>query len=62
MTWLDLHRVWMIGAVGAVAVLLAWADSTLFRPVFPQPFAPPRRIIVRERPPELALTPIPLRK
>jgi hypothetical protein len=32
----------LVGLV-ALAVVLAWADSTIFRPAFPQPFEPPRR-------------------
>jgi hypothetical protein len=43
------------GLVGA-AVLLAWADSTVFRPVFPQPFEPPRRAGFRP-PPSVFLPP-----
>src|SRR5205814_3567658 len=41
----------------AAALLLAWADSTLFRPVFPQPFEPPRRPtgLRPPAPPDLAL-------
>ena len=47
----------LAGLVG-VAVLLAWADSTVFRPAFPQPFEPPRRAGLRPRqPPELPLPP-----
>jgi hypothetical protein len=33
----------LLAALVTVAVLLAWADSTVFRPAFPQPFEPPRR-------------------
>jgi hypothetical protein len=33
----------VLAALVTVAVLLAWADSTVFRPAFPQPFEPPRR-------------------
>jgi hypothetical protein len=33
----------LLAGLVALAVLLAWADSTLFRPAFPQPFEPPRR-------------------
>ncbi|HEY4025241.1 MAG TPA: hypothetical protein VGO86_02330 [Candidatus Dormibacteraeota bacterium] len=50
---------WLVllaGLVG-VAVLLAWADSTVFRPLFPQPFEPPRRSGFRPPPPSLVLTP-----
>jgi hypothetical protein len=41
----------------AVALLLAWADSTVFRPAFPQPFDPPRRPggLRPPAPPDLAL-------
>lgn len=49
--WLAL----IAGLVG-VAVLLAWADSTVFRPAFPQPFDPPRRAGFRP-PPSLVLPP-----
>jgi hypothetical protein len=36
---------WIAVLAGLVtlAVVLAWADSTVFRPAFPQPFEPPRR-------------------
>jgi len=36
---------WIAVLAGLVvlAVLLAWADATVFRPAFPQPFEPPRR-------------------
>ena len=33
----------VLAGLVAVAVLLAWADSSVFRPAFPQPFEPPRR-------------------
>jgi hypothetical protein len=44
---------WVVLLAGlvAVAVLLAWADSTVFRPMFPQPFEPPRRPGPGVRPP-----------
>jgi hypothetical protein len=41
----------------AAAVLLAWADSTIFRPAFPQPFEPPRRAGLRPPPASLVLPP-----
>ena len=37
----------LVGVLVVVAVALAWADSTVFRPLFPQPFTPQRRLIVR---------------
>jgi hypothetical protein len=44
---------WIAALAGlvALAVLLAWADSTVFRPAFPQPFEPPRRTGFRPPPP-----------
>ncbi|HKF74545.1 MAG TPA: hypothetical protein VKF59_00245, partial [Candidatus Dormibacteraeota bacterium] len=33
----------LLAALLVIAVLLAWADSTVFRPLFPEPFEPPRR-------------------
>lgn len=33
----------VLASLVALAVLLAWADATVFRPAFPQPFEPPRR-------------------
>jgi hypothetical protein len=33
----------VLASLVVLAVLLAWADSTVFRPAFPQPFEPPRR-------------------
>jgi hypothetical protein len=48
----------VLAGLVAVAVLLAWADSTLFRPAFPQPFEPPRRAPFRPLPaPEVPLAP-----
>jgi hypothetical protein len=43
---------WIAALAGlvALAVLLAWADSTVFRPAFPQPFEPPRRTGFRPPP------------
>jgi hypothetical protein len=40
----------VLGGLVLVAVLLAWADATVFQPIFPQPFEPPRRALLR--PPE----------
>jgi hypothetical protein len=51
---------WLLLLSGLVvaALLLAWADSTLFRPAFPQPFEPPRRTGLRPPgPPDLPLAP-----
>jgi len=51
---------WLVLLTGlvALALLLAWADSTLFRPAFPQPFEPPRRTGFRPpAPPDLPLVP-----
>ena len=51
---------WIAVLAGLVvlAVLLAWADATLFRPVFPQPFEPPRRAGFRPpTAPDLPLSP-----
>ncbi|HXM56793.1 MAG TPA: hypothetical protein VOB72_15450 [Candidatus Dormibacteraeota bacterium] len=48
----------LLSGLVVVALLLAWADSTLFRPAFPQPFEPPRRTGLRPPgPPELPLAP-----
>jgi hypothetical protein len=47
--WLSL----VVALVG-IAVLLAWMDATLLRPLFPEPFEPPRR------PPFRAAVPVPL--
>jgi hypothetical protein len=33
----------LLAGLVALAVLLAWADATVFRPAFPQTFEPPRR-------------------
>jgi hypothetical protein len=33
----------VLAGLVVLAVLLAWADSTVLRPAFPQPFEPPRR-------------------
>ena len=41
-TWLGL-----LAALVAVAVLLAWADSTVLRPLFPEPLPLPRRAEIR---------------
>lgn len=38
-TWLA-----AIAALIGIGLLLSWADTTLFRPLFPVPFEPPRRI------------------
>lgn len=46
----------VLAGLVALAVLLAWADSTLFRPAFPQPFEPPRRTGIRP-PPDLPFAP-----
>lgn len=45
---------WIAAIAGlvALAILLAWADATWFRPAFPQPFEPPRRPLPGIRPPE----------
>ncbi len=48
----------LLAGLVAGAVLLAWADSSLFRPVFPQPFDPARRSGVR--PPPSAPGPLPV--
>jgi hypothetical protein len=51
---------WIAVLAGLVtlAVLLAWADSTVFRPAFPQPFEPPRRTGFRPPlAPDLPFTP-----
>ena len=48
----------LLAGLVTLAVLLAWADSTLFRPAFPQPFDAPRRTGVRPpAPPDLPLAP-----
>ena len=48
----------LLTSLVAVALLLAWADSTVFRPAFPQPFEPPRRTGFRPLPPpDLPLAP-----
>lgn len=48
----------LLSGLVAAALLLAWADSTLFRPAFPQPFEPPRRTGLRPPgPPDLPLGP-----
>jgi hypothetical protein len=41
-TWLAL-----LGVLLAGAVVLAWADSTVLRPLFPEPLPPPRRAEIR---------------
>ena len=33
----------LVAGLVALAILLAWADSTIFRPAFPHAFEPPRR-------------------
>jgi hypothetical protein len=51
---------WIAVLAGLVtlAVLLAWADSSVFRPAFPQPFEPPRRTGFRPPlAPDLPFTP-----
>jgi len=40
----------VLAGLVALAVLLAWADSSQFRPAFPQPFEPPRRAGFRPPP------------
>jgi hypothetical protein len=40
----------LLAGLVILAVLLAWADSTQFRPAFPQPFEPPRRTGFRPPP------------
>src|SRR5215471_13649014 len=48
----------LVAGLVVLAVLLAWADSTIFRPAFPQPFEPPRRAGFRAvAPPTLVLPP-----
>jgi hypothetical protein len=48
----------LLAGLVTLAVLLAWADSSVFRPAFPQPFEPPRRSGLRPPPPaELPLAP-----
>jgi hypothetical protein len=47
----------LLAGLVVVAVLLAWADSTLFRPAFPQPFEPARRTGFRPLPPTVPLAP-----
>jgi hypothetical protein len=47
-----------LAALIAIGLLLSWADSTMFRPLFPVPFEPPRRVefrpaVVPELPPPL---------
>lgn len=37
----------LLAGLVVLAVLLAWADSTVFRPAFPPPFEPPRRTALR---------------
>jgi hypothetical protein len=37
----------LLAGLVVVAVLLAWADSTVLRPLFPEPFAAPRRPDIR---------------
>lgn len=37
----------LLAGLVVLAVLLAWADSTVFRPAFPAPFEPPRRTGLR---------------
>src|SRR5262245_4159633 len=46
----------LIAGLVGIAVLLAWADATLFRPAFPHPFEPPRR--AGFRPPQAAELPL----
>jgi hypothetical protein len=45
-SWLAL----LVALVG-IAVLLAWMDSSVLRPLFPEPFEPPRRPAFRPPPP-----------
>ena len=40
----------LLAALVGVAVLLAWMDSTVLRPLFPEPFDPPRRQAFRPSP------------
>jgi hypothetical protein len=49
-TWLAL----LVALVG-IAVLLAWMDATVLRPLFPVPFEPPRRPVFRPAPAPLPL-------
>lgn len=44
-----------LAALVGIGLLLSWADSTLFRPLFPVPIEPPRRVEFRPNPvfPEL---------
>jgi hypothetical protein len=49
----------VLAGLVVVAVLLAWADSTVFRPAFPHPFEPPRR--TGFRPPAAGLPLAPFR-
>jgi hypothetical protein len=46
----------LLAALVVLAVLLAWADSTVLRPLFPEPFEPPRRAGFRP-PTSLPLSP-----
>jgi hypothetical protein len=46
----------LLGGLVVLAVLLAWANSTVFQPAFPQPFEPPRRPFFR--PPETPAFPL----
>jgi hypothetical protein len=49
----------LVAGLVVLAVLLAWADSTVFRPAFPQPFEPPRRTGFRPpAAPDLPLAPL----
>jgi hypothetical protein len=45
----------LLAALVGVALLLAWMDSTVLRPLFPEPFEPPRRAAFRPSPPPVPL-------
>ena len=45
----------LLVALVGIAVLLAWMDATVLRPLFPEPIGPPRRVVFRPEPAPLPL-------